>query len=284
MKARRVYLDSNVLIDICDNQTCALLTKIRKSVEHGTYIFPFSAEQISEITSRDKPDRNTHRLQLLAEISRNNYFVHSVYEFGFKILSPGVVYETLNEVIVVENENKMFANVVTREQQQKACKEYGLNPIELNDLDGEKAVERINTALANYKYPDGIPSVPRSLEDFLKFARENTIKHFSEQWKDLGATQDHMLRDHDVVTLFGLLETFGYWADDKATYDKGSRFPDGRHVSNASHFDVLVSEDKRLRNRAKAVYHTLKTPVSVMNSVQFALELDNNASNHRIEQ
>jgi hypothetical protein len=72
-----------------------------------------------------------------------------------------------------------------------------------------------------------------------------------------------------VITLFSMLDFFGYWPDDKETYNKGSRFPDSQHTFNASYFDILVSDDKRLRNRARAVYDVLKIGTKVMSAASF---------------
>jgi hypothetical protein len=48
------------------------------------------------------------------------------------------------------------------------------------------------------------------------------------------------------------------------THNKGSRFPDGQHVFNASHFDILVTRDKGMKNRTEAVYKVLGIDTVVM--------------------
>jgi hypothetical protein len=268
MDAQKIYLDSNILIDITEGKAADLLSKILHSLDDGTHIYPFSAEHVAEITAPCYPEENNERLRFLSIISRNQYFVSSIYELGFKVSSPFTVYGTLNEVLI-PNEKRLFANVITHKEQRAAQEAYGFDTRELNNLTGKDAIDRINSVLSSYKYPEGV-SVPRSLAEILMLNMQNTVKHFGPLWKQLGASEERMLRDNEIVGLFTLLETFGYCSDDRKTYDKGSRFSDSRHVFSASFFDVFVTRDRRLRNRAEAVYHALGINTLVLSDKQWS--------------
>jgi hypothetical protein len=73
-----VYLDSNVIIDMADGRENDLLGLVMRSIYAGPYCYPFSAEQISEITDNERQARNESRLMLLSDMSRNVYFEHSI--------------------------------------------------------------------------------------------------------------------------------------------------------------------------------------------------------------
>lgn len=251
-----VYLDSNVIIDICDGREDGLAELLLNSVDSGKYCYPFSAEQVAEITFGNNFERNEKRLKFVEKLSNNLYFSHSVYELGFKNESPFVIYETINEVAPLPEE-KELTNLISYEQQVEAREVYGIDVTRLNNLNPKEAIEYLNSMFRDYEYPEitDISKVPRSLDDYIEFNRKNTIEHFSALWDSMGANHDLMLRDNTIVTLFSLLDTFGFWADSKQTYKKGSRFSDSSHTFNASNFGALVSRDKRLIMKSGVVFH-----------------------------
>jgi len=275
MKNIPVYLDSNVIIDICDGREVGLDELLFGSVKSGDYCYPFSAEQISEITFGNDYERNEQRLAFVERLSNNLYFVHSVYELGFKYESPFKIYETINEVAPIQEE-KDLANFITYEQQMEARNVYGIDVNRLNNLNPKEAIEYLNSIFRDFKYPDStdISQVPRSLDDFIEFNRRNTIEHFSTLWDSMGANHDLMLRDNTIVTLFSLLDMLGFWGDLKKTHKKGSRFGDSSHTFNASHFGGLVSKDKRLIMKSGVVFHSVGIKASTYLTSEFRRHLE----------
>lgn len=263
-----VYLDSSILIALCDSRAEDLRARVEATAERGAYTYPFSAEQVSEIAASDNQDQNVKRLRYLERLSRCNYFVYSVTEFGFKNESPNSVYETLNEVTIFPNENKLFAGFVSHDQQLQARQSFGLDPNVLNNLDGPQVVSVIDGALRKHA-ASGNAGAPASLAELISLTRPHVVASFSDQWKRFGQSESQAMRSYEIVTLFSMLDFFGYWPDDAKTYDKGSRFPDSRHTFNASYFDVLVSNDKRMRNRAQAAYDVLGIKTQVMSAAEF---------------
>ena len=256
MKNVPVYLDSNVIIDICDGREDGLEDLLLESVRIGKYCYPFSAEIISEITFGNNFDRNEERLKFVEKLSGNLYFAHSVYELGFKHESPFTIYETINEVAPLKEE-KDLANFITYEQQIEARKAYGVDVNKLNNLSPPEAIEYLNRIFREFEYPESadIQQIPRSLDDFIEFNKKNTLEHFSPLWDSMGANHELMLKDNIILTLFSLLDMLGFWGDSKKTYKKGSRFGDSSHTFNASHFKALVSRDKRLIMKSSVVFH-----------------------------
>lgn len=275
MKSIPVYLDSNVIIDICDGRGEGLDELLMESVDAGEYCYPFSAEQISEITFGNNVERNVQRLKFIEKLSNNLYFAHNVYELGFKHESPFSVYETINEVAPLPEENDLL-NFITHEQQVEARKAYGIDVNKLNNLSPKEVIEYLNYILANFEYPESadVTQAPRSLDDFIAFNRKNTIEHFSALWDSMGASHELMLRNNTIVSLFSLLDTFGFWADSKSTYKKGSRFGDSRHTFNASHFGALVSRDKRLVMKSGVVFYSVGIKAKTYLTDVFRTHLD----------
>lgn len=261
-EAELVYLDSNVIIEICDGQLDGLKSNISNAVRSEKVVYPFSAAQVSEITTHPLTERCRTRLDLLSSISKDFYFVHSIYDYEFRIQSPSAVYETLTEALPELNENILFANLIPIENFKTVRQQLGLDPVRLNNLSGSEAVEEIDRAIA-VAVPAGVEA-PRSIREILEATRQNTRKHFSALWKQMGTTEDHMVIGDDLRGVFTLLECFGYWPDSKDVYKRGSRFPDSQHTFNASHFDVLVTRDKGMKNRAQAAYAVLGVGTKVM--------------------
>lgn len=254
-EAEFVYLDSNVIIEICDGLLDGLKSNISNAVRSGKVVYPFSAAQVSEVTNRRLTERCRSRLNLLSSISKDIYFVHSLYDYEFRIESPFTVYETITDVLPELNENKLFANVIPVEHFRAVRQQLGLDPSRLNNLPGLEAVSVINRAISEAIPPD--VKAPRSIREILEATSQITADHFYSLWNQIGATERHMAIGDDIQGVFALLECFGYWPDSEEVYRKGSRFPDAQHTFSASHFDILVTRDKGMKNRAQAAYAVL---------------------------
>jgi hypothetical protein len=172
------------------------------------------------------------------------------------------VYETITEALPELNENKLFATLIPLEHFKAVRQQLGLNPVRLNNLSGADAVAEIDRAFSR-AIPDGVDA-PRSIREILEVTKQNTREHSSVLWGQMGATEDHMPIGNDLQGVFALLECFGYWPDSEEVYKKGSRFSDAQHTFNASHFDVLVTRDKGMKNRAQAAYAVLGVGTRVM--------------------
>tara|TARA_B100001059_G_scaffold236484_1_gene287245 strand:- start:1104 stop:1994 length:891 start_codon:yes stop_codon:yes gene_type:complete len=270
-----VYLDSNVIIDMADGRENDLLGLVMRSIYEGPYCYPFSAEQISEITDNERQARNESRLMLLSDLSRNVYFEHSINSLQFRTESTTQVYETINEVSLSQNWEADFANFISFEQQLEARTAYGLSTDDLNNLSAEEAITKINSALSNYEYEreEGQIDPPRTLNDMLDYSEQNMREHFSLVWESMGANIESHLRNCKLVSLFSFIDTFGFWSDSKRTYKKGSRLADSRHAFNGSYFKCVVSRDKRLLKKSEAAYKYLDITTQCFHTDEFKAHL-----------
>ena len=271
-----VYLDSNVIIDMADGRENDLLGLVMRSIYFGPYCYPFSAEQVSEITDNERQARNESRLMLLSDISRNIYFEHSITSLQFRPESTTQVFGTIKEVSLAENWETDFANFISFEQQLEARTAYGLSTDELNNLSAEEAIIKINSALSNYEYElkQGQIDQPRSLAELMDFMEKNMRVHSAELWESMGANVESQLRNSKLVGLFSLIDTFGFWSDSKRTYKKGSRLADSRHAFNGSYFNRVVSRDKRFLKKSEAAYKYLGITTRCFDTDDFKAHLD----------
>ncbi len=256
---------------MCEGCLNDLKNYVLQADKRGDVTFPFASAQISEITQYPITTRCRGRLKFVEKMSGCLYFVHSVYDYEFRNESPFSVYETINEALPELNENKLFSDLIPYEAIKECRSMLGLDPIMLNNLPGDEAVMAIDAALASSDIID--VNSPKSIKDMLEITKQHTKSSFSKLWADMGTTEDHMTIGSDLQGVFTLLEIFGYWPDKKGVYRKGSRFTDTQHIFNAAHCDSLVTNDKGMKNRAKATFKILDIPTSVLNTNEFQKQI-----------
>lgn len=262
-----VYLDSNVIIEMCDGHRPTLKSHLLELAKNKMYVYPFSAAQVSEITKYPITPRCIERLTFLGEISNNIYFINSVNEYGFREEVPRNVYNTIKEALPELNANSLFANFIPFDILKNCREQLGLDSNRLNNMSGSDAVAEIDNALSS-AIPSGIEG-PRSIKELLVLIRPIIREHFSTLWNNLGTTEASMTIGSELQGVFILLETFGYWPDSKGVYQKGSRFSDAQHIFNAQHCNFLVTNDRGMKNRAEAAYEVLGIPAKVLLTGEF---------------
>lgn len=262
-----VYLDSNVLIQVCDGRNEALRTMIAASIASDNLIYPFSAEQIDEITSPGNREQSFSRLDYLSQISNNIYFCNSVTELGFGSKTPLEVYETINEVVLSHDLQYAINNLITHKQKLERRSALGLNPNVLNNMRGKDAVLAIDLALSQLASPKH--SAPCSLRELLAFSLRFAPSEPTGLGEPSRSKTQYENRNQEVTALFSLLDSLGYWPDNERAVKRGSGFADSRHVVNASFYHVLVSGDQKLRGKAEAVYEILGIRTHVLSVDEF---------------
>lgn len=266
-KCTTVYFDSNVLIDLCDGLRPKLKEYVLSEAKKRTTVFPFTATQVLEITTYPKSERCVERLDFLSRLSNDLYFVHSVWDHECRAESPHSAYSTNTEAFPKWNLPKLFSWLIPLFLLKAGRDHLGIDSVVLNNLRGAEAVEYIDAALLKESKRNG--SRFQSIRDHVTYNRELTIKHHGRQWESMGTNSTHMLYYHDLETVFGLLETYGYHSDKKKVYAKGSRYADAGHISAASHCDYLVSRDKGMRYRAEAAYSVLGIATIVVSTEEY---------------
>lgn len=270
-----VYLDSNVIIDMANGREDELIGLILRSVYRGPYCYPFSAEQISELSNPKSDKGHDAELMLLRDISKNTYFEHTYQHIGFRSEQVNTVFNTINKEPIIRHIDSGLMSLIPFDMQVEARTELGLSTNHLNNLSVQEAIQTINTALANHKHElkDGQRIPPKSLDEMLEYSEKILVSQFSKQWYEMGTDPKTQILNLKIVSLFSLFDSFGFWSDSKSIYNKGSRFPDSRHAFNASFFDRLVSRDKRFLKKAEAVYWHLNIQTRTSNIDDFKTHL-----------
>lgn len=70
-------------------------------------------------------------------------------------------------------------------------------------------------------------------------------------------------------TLFNLIDSANYWGDKKTTHSNIARLYDAAHAYFAQVCDVLVTNDKRMRAKTKAVYSFLGVKTMVVSTNEY---------------
>lgn len=262
-----VYLDSNVLIRVCDGGDEDLRKRIDLSLTEGELIYPFSAEQLDELTSSKSSQQDKDRLDYLGHVSKNIYFCNTVTELGFVTQAPQEVYDTINEVVLLSEAKYALNNFVTHEQRIQARSALGLSPNVLNNMSGKEAAAAIDLAMSKLAPPN--QPVPRSLRELMVLCERFVPTAPTVFGEPSRSKTQYEKRNQEIVTLFSFLDSFGYWPDNERAVKRGSGFSDARHVVNASFYHALVSADKKLRGKAEAVYQILGLRTYVLSIEEF---------------
>lgn len=70
-------------------------------------------------------------------------------------------------------------------------------------------------------------------------------------------------------TLFNLIDSANYWGDKKTSHSNIARLYDAAHAYFAQVCDVLVTNDKRMRAKTKAVYTFLGVKTRVLSTDEY---------------
>jgi len=261
----KTYLDWNVIADFLDGNFKWLEDIIFYNCENIS--IPFSAEHVDEATNiklsndLDTKAEIDRRLNYLSRISSNLYFVNDMIDMGYRIEPPASVFQTLNDVPLGIDLNKLFSSFIDYDTLKNGRIKLELDPNILNNIKPENAIPKIDEIITSKKeIQENIKNhnLDISFMGILKKALEiSEESHSNTSYNDIISKKKTYQLNNLVVMSFSLLDTFGFWSDKKSTYIRGSRFPDSRHAFNAIFMDVLISNDKRFCMKAEAVYKYL---------------------------
>lgn len=261
----KVYLDWNVILDFF-NEDFKWLEDIILSKSEDISI-PFSSEHVDEATNiklsntLDTKNEIDRRLNYLSKLSSNLYFVNDMINTGYMFETPANVFQTLNDVSLGFDPNKLFSSFIDYDVLKDGRKKLDLDPNLLNNIEPKDAIEKIDGIITSKKEIQEHTrnnDLDISFMGIIKKALEiSEESHSNTSYNDIIRKKKTYELNNIVVMSFSLLDTFGFWADKKSTYIRGSRFPDSRHAFNAIFMDVLISNDKRFCMKAEAVYKYL---------------------------
>lgn len=265
-----VYLDSNVLVDICDGRLPELKSEVIKASEDKRAIFPFTADMVAEISLDIKSKEEVmQRLLFLTVISKELYFERTASAFQFVRRDAFQVYDTLTAATTGVDTAALFRSLVPYETHKSTAGAYGMDPVIMNNLPPDRLFKYIEEKLREYQYPkDSKDDAPQTIEDTLKLIETMWRNANKEFWDKHALASEKMMRGFKHSTLFTLLDSYGYCRDQKRAYEKGSAFADSSHTFLASYCDFLASSDTRMRKRAEAVFWYLNHSTQTLNPSQ----------------
>ena len=250
-----IYLDWNVIVHLISNDYPDLLNALKIGVEKRKFFIPFTAEHVEEASKIKSKAEVDARLEFLSELTGNIYFENSVLDRGLVIRHPKDVKATLDEVLLPAGFLKWCANFISRAMLILFRKTIGIDPCELNNSPPENVWDEIDRKILESKYGKKVPIVNGSpLRALIKLNEENSVRQFRTTNIIMGAPLDRArASDMKISGLYSMLESFGYYPENKKIYEKGSRFADASHCYYSQWAELCISRDKGFRMKSQAI-------------------------------
>lgn len=287
-----VYLDWNIISYLQAGEIPEFEKVLFDAKKDGRIQIPFSAEHVSEAcnirqtSEKDANLKKKNRLDYLSKLCSDLYFYNNQDSTGFRKESPISVFKTLNDT---KNElnyeidiKDLLVNMIPFELLKKSRKMLNLDSSILNNISPEDAVNKI----------DEIINSKENIEKYLKESDQNMsfkgmleyiIKIMDEVSGDFQYYQQikqkkYYSLENMIVFTFSYLDSFGFWADKKSTYERGSLYADSSHAFNGRFTNYIISEDKRFCMKTRATYHLLGIKTKV-----FHFKEDKNEIEHLLK-
>ncbi len=240
-ESKRVYLDSNVLVSI--EQQEFSIQKIYHNICSDITIFPFSSAHIQEtdnITDESpiiRQRRIDERFSLINEICKNNYLDQDISSktIMLKEAEPAEILENIRQVPFAKPAIQNLVNQFPEETKANLRIQVGIDPIRINNYSTTEIIEHFTQKL-------NIAGFDGSILDLIELG----VSHHPDG-KSFGLY-------HRITGVFELLDMFGYWKDRYTERSNVARFWDSSHAYFASFCDYFVSDDRRTRNKVKVAY------------------------------
>ena len=274
MKTCSIYLDWNIYVAIIEGKANKLKERLAGARKSNQCRVPFSSEIVIEAAaiSHSAVIRNA-RFDQISEITGDLYFVHDVFQRGFRIEHSSMVYQTVTQGSFGLNLGELFATSIPFDLMKAGRNALGLSPRELNNVSPDKAIEAIDQVLlspenkANYAEYDG----DLSFKGILRTVDRIHAEHHEPTQRKWGFDVDLDRSSRPFIMGFSLFDSFGFWPDKRVERNKGSMLADAMHAFYGSCCDFIVSEDRRFRMKAEATYSLMGSKTRVLD-LQLALE------------
>ena len=233
----KVYLDNCILVDIEKGKlSLSDFCQIR-----GTEYF-FSFAHMDELCRglTNNPDLKEKRLSTISLLCGENFIVQDLQgqsieferksaETAFSICKYFRTLADLTERVVAK----------CNPNRDGIIAELSLKKIEIGNVEPNEILELIDSQMR--RSPNNL-----GLEDFLRLSEAYTLKA-------------------KYSTLFNLLDSVFYWKDEHNV----NRLYDSSHACHAQFCDILVTNDRRMAIKAKAIYAYWGLKTQVMNSDEY---------------
>lgn len=233
----KAYLDNNVIVDIEDGKY-----SVEQFLNKDNYAYYFSQTHIEELLeAKDNPKvSQSGRLNLLSKLCGKNHIltgVDSAPEFFDK--EPSEMYRLLDtplRQLIIQAVNQ-FEGLSLKVRQ-----ELDFNTLHFNNEAPEKVLSIIDNRM---KEKSGI----------------DLYSYLTRTEATMGKPIYH--------TLMQLIDMANYWGDKKTNRSDVARLYDSSHAYFAQICDVLVTNDKKMSMKVKAVYSFLNIRTRVVSADDF---------------
>ena len=235
---KKAYLDNNVYIDIEMGNL-----RVEQFMSKKGYAYYFSDAHMNELLEAKGNERVSQegRLRLISKICGRNNILTGGYD------KPEIFEkEPIEMYIICDNPLRKFIA-------QQVNTDDGAF-LELRQRLG------FDSTVFNNESPDRV----------LEMIDERVKQEFEDLdlLTYLGATEAYGGKAL-YQTLFNLIDSANYWGDKKTAHSNVARLYDAAHAYFAQVCDVLVTNDKRMRAKTKAVYSFLGVKTRVVSVDEF---------------
>ena len=234
----KVYLDNNIIVDIEEGNY-----SVEQFLNKNDYLYYFSKAHLEELLeAKDNPKVSQEkRLNLIAELCGKNHILTGVVD------SPEFFDKEPREMFCITAYSRQFfhpANIDNQGNRSalKVRQVLGFNAKQLNNEPPDKILSIIDTRM---KERVGI-----GLISYLKETEANN-----------GSSIYH--------TLIQLINIANYWGDKETYHSNDARLYDAEHAYYAQICDMLVTNDKKMRMKIRAIYSFLGVNTKVISANEF---------------
>lgn len=234
---KKAYLDNNVYVDIEMNDL-----KVEQFLLKTEYVYYFSDAHMNELLeAKGNPKVSQEgRLWLISKICGRNNILTGGYE------KPEIFEKEPIEMY------RICDNPLRKYIAQEVNYDDGLFP-ELRQRLG------FDSTVFNNESPDRVLQIIN--ERMRQILGIDLLTYLSRSEAYGGKPLYH--------TLFNLIDSANYWGDKKTAHSNVARLYDAAHAYFAQVCDVLVTNDKKMRAKTKAVYSFLGVKTRVLSADEF---------------
>lgn len=157
-------------------------------------------------------------------------------------------------------ENNNWAEKIEKELIYEANENKSSTPREMNNLPQNKVLDNVD-----YKKLISFHLIQNGLLDSDGFLKSLT-------WTFVDIKERFNVVEMYINIAANILEYIGYYRESNKNFR--SRMHDVSHIIYGAYSDLFISEDKKIRKKAQAIYSMLKIPTRVLSLSEFKEELN----------
>lgn len=258
-----LYLDWNVVIDLCEGLDPSLAEAIHAAKRRGV-IVPFSVAHVVDsgvVDPTRSPDQQAvaeARLQFLSELTAD-VLITGVEAVGSAILvarPPATLREMARFIYLQTAALRPITALYSPAFKKSWRNAFQLDPNRLNNVRPPGALQKLDEEIVQQATAAGVG-------DPEQFTLRWLIAN-APDWQLFGQTLD---KAHVLVACVEHLNFIGYFPDRSSTTTWAS-FVDGEHLLAAASATAFISADRALRAKAAAIYDYLRLRTRVLSPAE----------------